>query len=637
MLENIREGSQGWIARSILGLVILTFALAGIGSYTNSVDTSVADVNGEKISQDAFNKAYQAQRNRMAQQFGDMFDTLSADENYMANFRNGVLDNLINEKLIDQSTVNMSIRVSDERIKTTIRTMTEFQVDGAFDNNRYLALINQAGFYQSSDFRDYLRVEMTRRQLTQAVIASEFNLPYQEKLMNTLQDQKRNVRYATIKAEQFKAAIELTDEQVNQYYLANQNRFENQEKVKLNYITLDVNDIAKTIEVSDAEVKTYYEENIASYRQDEQRRVAHILVEFGDDQSAAKTKIEDLLSRVNAGEDFATLATEHSSDTFSGENGGDLEWIERGAMGEAFDEGAFALTEVNSVSDVVESEFGFHIIKLTDLKAEQVQAFADVKEELKAKVSNEKAQDKFFELQQEMARLSFESPDSLDEAADAVNAKVNTTDWLSKFGNAAPFNSPKVIEAAFSDLVLLENLNSDIIEVSDTLAIVIRLEEHQAAEVKPLSEVSAQISQTLIAEKATEQAQSTADSLLVSFKAGNDISEQLSEINAAFIEKSDVARSGGDIEASLSREAFKLPHPVEGMVSATTVTLSNGDLALLEVQSVINSDVEKALDPRMAQQQTQQLAQSAYQSFVNALKTDAEITRRAVAAPVTQF
>ena len=637
MLENIREGSQGWVAKSILGLVILTFALAGIGSYTNSVDSSVADVNGEKISQDAFNKAYQAQRNRMAQQFGDMFETLSADENYMANFRNGVLDNLINEKLIDQSTVNMSIRVSDDRIKTTIREMTEFQVDGVFDNNRYLALINQAGFYQSSDFRDYLRVEMTRRQLTQAVLASEFNLPYQEKLMNALQDQKRNVRFAMIKAEQFKAGIELTDDEINQYCLANQARFENQEKVKLNYITLDVTDIAKTVEVTDADVKAYYEENMASFRKDEQRRVAHILIEFNDDEAAAKSKIEALLVRINAGEDFATIAKESSEDTFSGENGGDLDWIERGAMGDAFDEGAFALTEVNSVSDVVQTDFGFHLIKLTDLKAEQVQVFDDVKDELQAKVSNEKAQDKFFELQQEMARLSFESPDSLDEAADAINAKVVTTDWLSKFGNVAPFNNPKAIEAAFSDLVLQENLNSDIIEVSDTLSIVIRLEEYQPAEVKPLTEVSAQISESLIAQKSTEKAQTTADSLLVSFKAGNDIVDQLAAINAEFVEKTDVARSGSDLDVSLSREAFKLPHPTEGMISATTVTLNNGDLALLEVQSVIASDVEKDVDPRMAQQQTQQLAQSAYQSFVEALKVDAEITRTAVAAPVSQY
>jgi len=637
MLENIREGSQGWIAKSILGLVILTFALAGIGSYTNSVDTSIADVNGEKISQSDFDKAYQAQRNRMAQQFGDMFDTLSADENYMANFRNGVLDNLINEKLIDQSSADMSIRVSDERIKTTIRTMTEFQVDGVFDNNRYLAMINQAGFYQSSDFRDYLRVEMTRRQLTQAVVASEFNLPYQEKLISALQNQKRNVRFATINAEQFKAGIELTDDEINQYYLANQARFENEEKVKLNYIALDVNDIAKKVEVSDADVKAYYEDNMASFRKDEQRRVAHILVEFGDDEAVAKATIEALLTRINAGEDFATLAKESSADTFSGENGGDLDWIERGAMGDAFDEGAFALTEVNSVSGVVQTEFGFHLIKLTDLKAEQVQAFDDVKEELQTKVSNEKAQNKFFELQQEMARLSFESPDSLDEAADAIDAKVITTAWLSKFGNVAPFNNPKAIETAFSDLVLQENLNSDIIELSDTLSIVIRLEEYQAAEVKPLSGVTAQIRDTLIAQKATEKALTTADALLVSFKAGNDIADQLAAINAVFVEKSNVARSGGDIDATLSREAFKLPHPTEGMTSAKTVTLNNGDLALLEVQSVVMSDVEKAVDPRAAEQQTQQLAQSAYQSFVEALKADAEITRKVIAAPVSQF
>ena len=147
MLENIREGSQGITAKIILGLVILTFALAGLGSYSNSTDTSVADVNGEKITQQDFNKAYQAQRNRMQQQFGDMFESLAADQTYMANFRNGVVDNLINERLVDQNSSTLAIRVSDERIKETIRTMPEFQVDGVFDNNRYLALINQAGFY----------------------------------------------------------------------------------------------------------------------------------------------------------------------------------------------------------------------------------------------------------------------------------------------------------------------------------------------------------------------------------------------------------------------------------------------------------------------------------------------------------
>ena len=319
MLENIREKSQGGIAKTILGLIILTFAVAGIGNYSNSVDTSVAEVNGQKITKNTFDKAYQNQRARMEQQFGQMFETLSADSNYMANFRNGVLDNLINEALINQSSMELSIRVSDERLKKTIREMPEFQIDGVFDNNRYLAIINQAGFYQSSDFRDYFRIEMARRQLSQGLVSSEFNLPYQEEMLSVLENQKRDIRFATISAEQFKSTVEVSDEEINSYYLANQTRFENQEKVKVDYLILDVNEIAKAVEVSAEDLNQYYQNNIDNYRQAEQRRVSHILIEFGDDESVAQSLIESLLTRVNQGEDFATLASAHSTDTFSGE------------------------------------------------------------------------------------------------------------------------------------------------------------------------------------------------------------------------------------------------------------------------------------------------------------------------------
>jgi len=634
MLEDIRESSQGLTAKIILGFIILTFAVAGIGSYSNSVDTSVADVNGEKISQDEFNKAYQAQRNRMAQQFGDMFETLSADASYMSNFRQGVLDNLINQKLVDQNSEVLAIRVADERIKDTIRNMPEFQVDGVFDNNRYLAMINQAGFYQSSDFRDYLRVEMTRRQLTQALVASEFSLPYQEGMFTALQNQQRDIRFATISAEQFKAEIELTDEEVNQYYLANQSRFENQEKVKVNYIALDVNDIAATVSLTDADVEAYYNDNISRYREDAQRRVAHILVEFGDDEASAKASAEALLAKVNAGEDFATLAKENSADTFSGENGGDLEWIEAGVMDEAFDNAAFALTDVGSVSEVVKTEFGFHIIKLTDYKEEKTQSLSDVREALIAEAKSEKAQDKFFELQQEVARLSFEFPDSLEDAAGAINATVKTSDWLTRGANAEPFNG-SAVEAAFSDIVLSEQLNSDIIEVNDSLAIVLRLNEYQEANVKPLAEVTTQIKDILVAQKASEKAQTVADELLASFQSGADITEQLAAIGATMEVKTAVVRVGSGLDASLAREAFKLPRPSEGAVSAATVNLSNGDLAVLEVQAV---NVGEAKDsPNLAQQLTQQLAQAAYLSYVESLKTDAEIIRREVAAPTSQY
>jgi peptidyl-prolyl cis-trans isomerase D len=635
MLENIRESSQGLTAKIILGFIILTFAVAGIGSYSNSVDTSVADVNGDKISQDEFDKAYQAQRNRMAQQFGEMFETLSADPSYMSNFRNGVVDNLINQKLIDQNSELLAIRVADQRIKSTIQNMAEFQIDGVFDNNRYLAMINQAGFYQSADFRDYLRTEMTRRQLTQALVASEFSLPYQENMFTALQNQQRDIRFATIKAEQFKASIELSDEEVNDYYLANKSRFENQEQVKVNYITLDVGTIASTVTLTDADVDAYYKNNISQYRDEEQRRVAHILIEFGDDEAKAKVETEALLAKINAGEDFATLAKEHSADTFSGENGGDLDWIDAGVMDTAFDDAVFALSGIGSVSDVVKTDFGFHIIKLTDYKAEKVQSLAEVRDNIVSKVKNEKAQDKFFELQQEVARLSFEFPDSLYDAADAINATIKTSDWLTRGANSTPFNVSNVVDVAFSDIVVNEQLNSDIVEVSDSLAIVMRLNEYQAASVKPLAEVSGQIENILLAKKASEKAQTVVDELLVAFKSGSDITEQLAEIGATMEVKTAVTRVGSGLDASLAREAFKLPRPNENAVSATTVNLSNGNLALLEVQAVNEGTAVNS--PNLSQQLTQQLAQAAYLSYVESLKVGAEIVRKNVQAPTTQY
>jgi len=636
MLENIREKSQGGIAKTILGLIILTFAVAGIGNYSNSVDTSVAEVNGQKITKSTFDKAYQNQRARMEQQFGQMFETLSADSTYMANFRNGVLDNLINETLINQSSMDLSIRISDERLKKTIREMPEFQIDGVFDNNRYLAIINQAGFYQSSDFRDYFRIEMARRQLSQGLVSTEFNLPYQEVMFSTLQNQKRDIRYATISAEQFKATIDVSDEEINRYYLANQTRFENQEKVKVDYLILDVNEIAKSVEVSAEDLNQYYQDNIDSFRQAEQRRVSHILIEFGDDESAAKSSIEALLVRLNQGEDFATLAMNHSTDTFSGENGGDLDWIELGVMEPAFDESAFAIAEVGDVSKVVKSEFGFHLIKLTDLKAEQTKAFEDVRDELTATVSNEKAQDDFFALQQKMAQISFEFPDSLDDAAQAVNLSVQTSVWLSRLGNILPFNDSQVIDAVFSDLVLNDNVNSDLIEVNDNLAIVVRLNEYQMAQVKPLTEVSEQIKTTLIAEKATNKASATAEELLSQFKAGNDITQALIAVKSNFVVKPALARFGGDLDSSIIKGAFVLPHPSAGDISASTVTLSNGDLALLELQAVVKGAVTSEIDSNISKQQVTQLAQSAYNSYVDSLKVNAKITRRQV-TDVTTF
>lgn len=627
MLERIREGSSGVTAKVILGLVIATFVFAGVGSYTNSVDTSAATVNGEKISQQEFERAYQNYRQRMEQQYGEMFDQLASNDMYMQSMRNNVLEQLINEELIDQHVVELNINISDQQIKDAIYAMQEFQVDGVFNNDRYLLMIQQFGFYQPSAFRDYLRVDMARRQVMQSVMSTEFSLPYQQELSVTLINQTRDIRYAAISAEQFKATVEVTEDEIKEFYDANQNRFATQEQVKVEYISLDVAELTKDVVVEDSDVQGYYDENTAVYSTQERRRVSHILFELGDDEAAAEQKAIDVLAKIKAGEEFAALAAEFSADTFSAENGGDLDFITEGSMDEAFDQAAFALTEDNNVSELVKTDFGFHIIKLTDIEEAQIQAFAEVKEEIFAQLKNDKALEIYYSLQTEMADVAFASPDSLDEVAGVVNSEIQTSPWLTRGNNAAPFDSPTLIDAAFSDVVLLDNMNSDLVEVAtDSLVMVIRLAEHQEATIKPLNEVSEQIKTQLVSTKATAAAQEASDTILAKVMAGEDAASDLATVNSNFIDAQKVTRNGNEVDSKIAQQAFTLAHPIEGQVSAAATVMVNGDYAVVELMA-INIGTATEADANLGEQQAMVSAQSAYTGYVESLKANAEIVR----------
>lgn len=625
MLENIREKSQGTIAKVILGFIIVTFAIAGIGGYTNTSDGSVAEVNGEAISQQDFQQAYQQQRARMAQQYGQMFEQISANPEFAAQIRNNVLENLINQELLDQMASELGIQVSDAYLKDEIRNTPQFQRDGQFDNNTYLALIRQAGFYQASDYRDYLRTEIARRQLSQNFLVSEFSVPYQVELLAKLREQKRDIRFTTIALESFKSKVDVSEDEIKAHYQSNLSLYQNEEQVKVDYVLLDMNKISETINVSDDEAQAYYNKNIIRYTEAEKRRIAHILIESGDD---AKAQIAALLEKLNNGENFAELAKTSSADFVSAENGGDLEWFEAGLYGEAFDEAVVNLANVGDYSDIVETDAGFHIIKLTEYVEETVSGFDDVKTDVVKTLSLEQAQNQFAELQAELARVSYEVADSLEEAADAVNAQVETSQWLSRVQNATPFNSLKLVDVLFSDLVLEEKLNSDIVELSDEQVIVVRLNEYQPAEVKPLAEVSEQIRNTLIDDKAKIEAQNIASDLLAKLKAGDDVSGALAQLNSEFTEKDNITRYGSDVDGSIVRKAFTLPHPKDDVISADTLALMNGDIAIVQVNKVTEGDVKAEVVEGIAKQFDNQEAQTSFASFVGSLSEDAKIQRK---------
>ncbi|WP_199611459.1 SurA N-terminal domain-containing protein [Flocculibacter collagenilyticus] len=626
MLERIREGSQGVAAKIVLGFVIITFALAGIGSYLGqSSDVPVAIVNGENINQAQFEQAYQNERARMEQQFGQMFSQLAADESYMEKFRQGVVDRLINDLLQDQAAKELGLRVSDEAIKESIVKMPEFQLDGKFDNDRYLAVLRQAGF-QPSAFRDYLRTEMTRRQLGQAVAVTSFALEGEVKAQEALAQQVRHVEYATIDANQFKDAVTPTEEALQEHYQMNSTQFETDEQVKVEYVELNAADIAKNIEVSDEEVQQYYEENLANYKTEKKVRASHILIEFGDDEDAARKEIEAIQDELKSGADFAELAKAKSQDTFSGEQGGDLDWFEKGIMDPAFDEAVFELSEVGDYSDIVKSEFGFHIIKLTDVNDSETTELAEVKDKIAAELKQAQATEQFYDLQQQLSELSFEVPDTLEDAAVAINADVKETAFFSKNTAPAALSNPKVINAAFSEQVVQENLNSDVIELSDEHVIVLRMVGHKPARTKSFDEVKEEVTAAVVQQMANEKASELADSIIASVKSGSELETAVTTHNLTLEKVEALTRQDNAVNYDIKQKAFSLPHPSAEVKSIEKIELASGGVAVVNVVEV--KDGEIAEDLTAAEQRLASVnAQADYKTFIEQLRAKAEIEK----------
>jgi peptidyl-prolyl cis-trans isomerase D len=627
MLERIREGSQGVVAKTILGLVILTFALSGVYSYIGTSSTpAAATVNGVEISQQNFQRVYENERARMESQMGELFSQLASSAEYLDNFRSNILDRLIAEELTSQSSDELGIRVSDQQIKDAVRNMPEFQLDGAFNNERYLAILRQAGF-TSNGFRDYMREEMSRRQLTSALVLSEFALDSEAVAFNQLQNQERSLRYLEIKSNDFRDKVELTDDQVQQYYQSNLSQFDTQEKVALEYIRLSSADLAAGVSVAEEEIQQYYDDNISNYQQAEQRRASHILVEFGDDEVAAEAQAQSLLTQLESGADFAELAQSSSADSFSAENGGDLDWFERGIMDAAFDDATFAIAEVNGLSGVVKSAFGFHIIKLTGIQPEQTKPLSEVLDEITASLKQLRASELFYEARQTLSELAFEVPDSLLDAAEAIGEEVAETELFDRFSVPQEFDNPQLVEQAFSSDLIEQQINSDVIELGNEDVIVIRVAQHQPVRTQSLEEVNDQVTEALLLEQSRALAKSAAEQWSTAIAASESLDAKLAEQQLSWVEKPELSRNDTTVDRRLLSKAFTLAAPTDAAKTVEVVEIADGFavVELLEVkQGEEGAPTERdAVKQRLASGASQRLLEQ----FVEALKETADIQK----------
>ena len=620
MMERMREGASSIWVKIILGLIILSFVFAGVGSYLAGGSEQVAaKVDDREISQREFEMAYQNERNRMQAQLGDYFSTLMGDPAYVQQFRRSVLDRMVNDLLIEQRANELGLRISDQQVRQTILSMPEFQRDGAFDNDQYNALLRRSGLTPDM-FAESMRTDLLRQQLLLAIQGSDFALGNEVTSLIKLERQEREIRTLTLDVAEFTNKAEVTDEEAQAYYEQNPLQFTRPDQVKAAYIELSGTNLKETLNVSEDDAKAYYDENQNKYGTAEQRQASHILVQGKG--SEAKTKAENLLSELNNGADFAELAKTSSDDTFSGKDGGKLDWFERGVMDPAFEEAAFGLNK-GEISGVVESDFGYHIIKLDDIKEPQVKPFADVRDEILAELREQRAAEAFYDLQTQLAEKAFEMPDSLEDAAEAVDATVQTTDFISQSDAPGVLANPAVQQALFSPEVREDGLNSDVIEIGPEHVVVVRVDDSRDEMVLPFDEVSAKVKQQLSVVKGEEAANAKADELVAALRDGN--TDVLADEGLSFSESETINRMGAD--RLVAQVAFGLAKPAADKPVYGVTRDMAGNMLIIALDNVIEADVDAdAVDQQMTQQLEQMHAQQDVMATLDVLRNAAKVS-----------
>lgn len=628
LMDKLREGAQGSIAKIVFWLIILSFALAGVGSYLNRpVNTDPAEVNGETITSQALERAYTNERARMESQFGESFAQLASNPAYVQQLRKSVLDKLVDQLLMDQQADKAQIRIGDEQVKDAIRQMPEFQQDGKFDNERFINLLSRAGLTPKA-FSDSIRMDLVRQNWVGGLVSSEFALPSESKRLGALMQQTRDVTVYTVPASHFAAKVSVSDAELDGYYKANQKRFMSPDLVKVSYLLIDSKELAKGIKLSDADAKNYYDQHQELYQTAERRHVAHILISEKD-EAKANEKAEELLAKIKAGDDFAKLAEANSADTLSARKGGDLEPFEKGVMDPAFEAAAFSLAKPGDVSSVVKSKFGFHIIKLLGVEPQSTKAFEAVKADVIAKLQSEKAHELFLDQQQKLSDLSFENPDSLDMVAEKLGMRVLTSDYISAATTSYPFSDPKVKQLAFSSDLREQNINSDVISPAEGVALVLHILDYKPAAVRALAEVKAEVAAAVKNQKAQDEAAKHAKVLEAALAKGEPVDALLKEVGGSSKEHKAVTRNGADLDPAVQQALFRMQKPVDGKPSVELMVQGNGDQVVLVLNQVAVSDKESSkMLPMVEAQLAQGKSAQAYQALLEQARNDGDIIYR---------
>lgn len=632
MLESIRQHAQGWFAWAILIMVVVPFAMWGIHQYEGGGSSAnVASVNGKEISLDDFQRAYQQQRNRIQSALGKSYDPSLINDK---DLKKSVLENLINREVLLQGAHDAGMRVSPVQVGEEIRAIPQLQSDGKFDAALYQRLVRAQGM-SVGGFERSMGEDLLVQQVSRGIAASAFVTKEELDALLRIKLQRRDIGYALVPVSAYLPAVDVDDKAVEQYYKDNPERFRSPEQASVDYLELSVDQLAKGVTVSEDELRERYQERAADFVTPEERRARHILIPVASDASpaevdAAKKRAEDLLARIRKGESFADLAKQYSKDPGSAKQGGELGFFGHGAMDKAFEQAAFSL-KPGEVSEPVRSTFGFHLIKLEEIRGGERKPFEQVRDQLERDVRHRKAEDLYYDQAETLSNLTFEHADSLKEAADKLRLPIQSTPLFTRDSGTGIAANPKVREASFSDDVLLGGKNSEAVELDQDHVVVLHLREHKPAALRDLDAVRDQIRQTLRLAAAKDKARAAGDELVKRLRAGEDPVKVFGPLKLAWQRSGFIGRDEVKLDPQLAKAAFEAQRPGDDhKPQFGGKVLGSGDYAVYGVFEV------KEGDPAAADAQARAALREAllrergdvmFQGYLDGLKSEMKIVR----------
>lgn len=527
MLDTIRTFAQYKIVKFLFAIfLIIPFGLFGIDYYfrTPVGGDTVATVGDLRVSQQDFDTALRQQQETLAAQFGRNFDQ-SIMEN--PELRRSVLDRVINERLVAQGARRAGVSIDDKALADRIANEPAFQEDGKFSRSRYEAIARAQG-YSVVGLDEVLRDEMRLSRYRDAIVRTAIVPRATLEGFIRLSEQSREVSMVAIGPEAFLAAVKPTEEQLKAYYDARAKEFAVPEQVRVEYVELSLDALAAKTPADPEEVKKFYEANKSRFVQREERRASHILLTVKPDASDAEKKAVEEKAKAIADEvrkkpaSFADVAKKQSQDPGSAVQGGDLGFFARGAMVKPFEEAAFGAKK-DEIVGPVKSDFGWHVIRVADIRPEKGKSLAEATPEIEAELKKGIAARRYSEVAEGLTNIVYEQSTSLKPAADAFGLTVQQSGWIPK-GGAAPgvLNNPKLLAEIFSDNAIKAKRNTAAIEVAPSVMVAARVVEHKAADQRPFDTVRAAIEQRFKREEAVKLAVADGEAKLKAVVEGKD-------------------------------------------------------------------------------------------------------------------